>query len=118
MTISQVGAKRRVRRSSRLGLSVPVLVHGKDASGTPFREITRTLSLNANGALLALAASVQEGQTILVENKNTRLEQECRIVNVAPAEDGKSKVGVAFTRIATGFWEIYFPPPVGGGWTR
>lgn len=57
-----------------------------------------------------LTASVQEGQTILVENKRTRQEQECRIVNVNPAPDGKWAAGVAFVHPAPGFWEIYFPP--------
>jgi hypothetical protein len=103
-----------VRRSKRLGLSVPVLVHGKDMAGMPFKELTRTVSLNANGALLVLSALVQERQTILIENQNTRQEQECRVVNVGAGENGKWKVGVEFTRQATGFWEIYFPPMVRG----
>lgn len=86
------------------------MVHGKDTSGAPFRELTRTVSLNANGALLLLSSSVNERQTILLENKNTRQEQECRVVNVGVGDDGKWKVGVEFVRQATGFWEIYFPP--------
>ncbi|MDE3169912.1 MAG: hypothetical protein KGL75_07210 [Acidobacteriota bacterium] len=99
-----------MRRSKRLGLSVPVLVHGKNMSGEPFRELTRTLSLNANGALVLLSSLVQERQTLLIENKNTRQEQECRVVNIGGGENGKWKVGVEFTRQAIGFWEIYFPP--------
>lgn len=79
-------------------------------SGSPFRELTRTVSLNANGALLLLSCLVQERATILIENKNTRQEQECRVVNVGAGEGGKWKVGVEFVRAATGFWEIYFPP--------
>lgn len=107
-----ITARKRARRSKRLALSVPVLVHGLDAGGAPFRELTCALSLNANGALLILAASVQEGQTILVENKSTRQEQECRVVNVGPAQDDKWSVGVAFVHPAPGFWEICFPPIV------
>ncbi len=108
--VPQITAKRRTRRSKRLGLSVAVLVHGKDISGQPFRELARTVSLNANGALIALSASVQEDQTILIENKNTRQEEECRVVYVGPLQDGKWSVGVAFVRPAPSFWEIYFPP--------
>jgi hypothetical protein len=102
---------RRLRRSARLKLTVPVLVHGKTMSGEPFRELTRTLSVNAHGALLALAATVEKGQSLLVENKNTRKEQECRVVYVGPAHNGKWSVGVEFTHAAAEFWRIYFPPP-------
>lgn len=105
-----ITARRQARRSKRLGLSVHVLVHGLTAGGMPFRELTRATSLNANGALLILAASVRVGQTILVENKNSRQEQECRVVSVGTEQDGKFSFGVAFVHPAPGFWEIYFPP--------
>lgn len=110
--IPQISKKRRRRRSKRLALSVAVLVHGKNASGTVFRQSTRTLSLDANGALFVLAARIPEGQTILVENRNTRQEQACRVVYVRPAQNGKWFVGVAFIHPAPGFWHIHFPPNV------
>ena len=89
---------------------MPVRVYGKDMAGEPFRELTRMLSVNANGGLVALAATVQEGQTILVENRYTREEQECRVVNVGPEQDGKWAVGIAFAHVAADFWRISFPP--------
>jgi hypothetical protein len=110
IAVNSTSAGRRSRRSKRLGLSVPVMVHGKDSSGKPFGELTRAGYLNAHGAQLTLSCMVEELQTILVENKNTREEQECRVVSVATGENGKWKVGVEFTRQAAGFWEIYFPP--------
>lgn len=88
---------------------VPVLVYGTDRSGAPFRELTRTLLLSANGALLALAADLQEGQCVFVENKNTLQEQECRLVYMGPYKNHKRVVAVAFTSSATQFWEVYFP---------
>lgn len=107
-----LSSNKRVRRSKRLGISVPVMVHGKDKSGAPFRESTRAGWLNANGAQVTLGFPVEVQQTLFVENRNTREEEECRVVNVSAAEEGKWKVGVEFTRPAEGFWEIYFPPPV------
>jgi hypothetical protein len=89
---------------------VPVRVYGKDIAGEPFRELTRMLSVNANGGLLALAATVQEGQTILVENRYTREEQECRVVHVGREQDDKWEVGIAFAHVAADFWRISFPP--------
>jgi hypothetical protein len=91
-------------------LSVPVRVYGKDMAGEPFRELTRMLSVNANGGLVGLAATVQEGQTVLVENRYTREEQECRVVHVGPEQDGKWAVGIAFSHVSADFWRISFPP--------
>lgn len=108
----QINAKNSGRRSKRLGLAVPVLVHGMEKSGKPFRELTRTLSLSANGALLSLAADLREGQPIVVENKNTLQQQECRVVYVGPLRNAKRAFGLAFTRAAAEFWEVYFPPRV------
>jgi hypothetical protein len=101
---------RRVRRSKRIGLSVPVVVQGTDGRGAPFRELTRAGGLNANGAQLTLSCAVELGQTISVTNQNTALTQECRVANRGTEQDGKWKVGVEFTGPADGFWEIYFPP--------
>lgn len=70
VTTTRVKSERRVRRSKRVKLALSVLVQGKTASGEPFRELTRTLSLSAHGGLLALAANVLKEQTILVENEN------------------------------------------------
>lgn len=83
-------------------------------AGEPFRELTRTLSVNAHGGLLALAATVERGQTILVENKNTRKEEECRVIDVRFAPNGKWAVGIEFTRVATDFWRIHFPLLISG----
>jgi hypothetical protein len=105
-----LSGNRRVRRSKRIGLSVPVVVQGNDATGTPFEELTRARDLNANGALLTLGCAVEVGQTVVVENRNTGLAQECRVANRGTPENGKWRVGVEFTAPAEGFWEIYFPP--------
>lgn len=101
---------RRLRRSKRLGLAVRVCVYGQDAFRERFREFTRMLSVNAHGGLIALAAPVEKGQTMLVENRNTREEREFRVVDVSPARDGKWHVGIEFANVPTNFWRIYFPP--------
>jgi len=100
------------RRSKRLGLSVAVYVYGMNVSGEAFRELTSAISVSANGGLLVLAATVQEGQTILVQNRSTRQEQECRVVHVRFREDDKWAVGVAFTKVAADFWQISFPASI------
>lgn len=106
----QVRSERRQRRSKRLKLTVSVIVHGKGMSGEPFREATRMLSVNAYGGLLALTHTVQEGQMILVQNRYTGQEQECRIANLSVPQAGKWGVGIEFTQARLDFWKIYFPP--------
>jgi hypothetical protein len=101
---------RRLRRSKRLGLAVHVCVYGQDAFRERFREFTRMLSVNAHGGLIALAAAVEKGQTILVENRNTREEREFRVVDVGSARNGKWHVGIEFANVPTNFWKIHFPP--------
>ncbi|HTU32547.1 MAG TPA: hypothetical protein VMF66_01955 [Candidatus Acidoferrum sp.] len=108
-TASSLKLRRQFRRSKRLGLSFPVHVYGTNTSGEAFQESTEVISVNAHGALLALGASVQKGQTILVENKGTRKQKEFRIVYVGSAHKGKLKVGIELVHGPVDFWGIYFP---------
>ena len=74
-----------------------------------FNEFTRTRSVNAYGGSLALAARVEKGQSILVVNRNTGEEQECRVACVGLLKDGKWTVGIEFSEPAQNFWRIRFP---------
>ncbi|HVB36503.1 MAG TPA: hypothetical protein VND42_04615 [Candidatus Acidoferrales bacterium] len=61
-----------------------------------------------------LGASVSRGQLLRLVNKRTAEHQECRVVNIGEAEDGKWAVGVEFTQPAANFWQISFPPITSG----
>jgi hypothetical protein len=69
--------------------------------------------VNAHGGSFALAARVEEGQRILVVNKSTGVEQECRVMNVGSMKDGKWTVGIAFVEHVENFWKIHFPTQIG-----
>lgn len=97
------------RRSKRFPVEVAVRVYGRTGDNRPFRDVTRTLAVNAYGGLLTLSAAVEAGQSLLLVNSFTQEERECRVVCVEPANDGKKKVGVEFTRPRGNFWHIYFP---------
>ena len=99
-----------MRRSARVKLTFHVFVHGKKSSGEPFREATHTLSISLHGGLLLLASTLESGQMLLVENKGSRKEQECRVVYVGLMKDGKWPVGIEFTGEAGKVWGIFFPP--------
>lgn len=91
---------------------MPVRVLGQNVFRETFSEFTRMLSVNAHGGSLALAARVEKGQRILVVNKMTGQEQECRVVHIGPIQEGKWTVGIEFAEPVVDFWRIHFPVPV------
>jgi hypothetical protein len=98
------------RRSMRVLLSVPVNVSGKTAENQDFKEETRTLVVNAHGALISLAAHVAAGQSITLSNKATQQSIECKVVHLGNAQGGKTQLGVEFVKPSARFWQIDFPP--------
>jgi hypothetical protein len=109
--VDQPGQSRPVRRSKRLGLAVPVFVFGRSVSSETFSESTRMLSVNACGGALALGVRVEKGQSILLVNRMTHEDQECRVADVGPLQGGKWAIGIEFAAPAMDFWRIHFPPP-------
>jgi len=107
---AQIRPGRQLRRSKRLGLSIRVHVFGQDIFLESFNEFTHMLSVNAHGGALALAARVGPGQSILLVNKSTGEEQECRVVDVGSLQDGKWTVGIELVEPSAKFWKINFPP--------
>jgi hypothetical protein len=98
------------RRSMRVLLSVRISVSGKTAKNQEFKEETRTLVVNAHGALISLAAPVVANQKIFVSNSVTRQTQECQIVYLGNTQAGKAQMGVEFLNPSPTFWQIDFPP--------
>jgi hypothetical protein len=98
------------RRSMRVLLSVPISVSGKTADKKDFSEETRTLVVNAHGALISLAAPVVAGQKITVANKATQQDLECRVVYLGNPQAGKIQMGIEFVKASPTFWQIDFPP--------
>ncbi len=98
------------RRSMRVLLSVPISVSGKTVQNQDFSEETRTLVVNAHGALISLAAPVVANQTIFVSNNATQETEECRIVYLGNTQAGKAQMGVEFLSPSPTFWQIDFPP--------
>jgi hypothetical protein len=99
----------RPRRSMRILLSVPVTVDGQ-VSNQKFCEDTRTLVVNAHGALISLSAGVSTGQTIKMVNAATNASLDCRIVYMGSPQAGRRQLGVEFLQPSSSFWQIDFPP--------
>jgi len=99
------------RRSQRVFISVAITVRNEDGSEhTTFEEETRTLVVSAHGALIELAAKIEEGQPLQLKNRATGEEQVCKAVYMGPASGGKAQVGVEFASRVPDFWRIAFPP--------
>jgi hypothetical protein len=98
------------RRSMRVLLSVPIGVKGKNTSGQEFDEETRTLVVNAHGALISLKAPVSAGQHLTLSNRATRKTVPCRIVYLGAQQAGKVQMGIEFDSPCPSFWQIDFPP--------
>jgi len=97
------------RRSKRVSLRVSVVVYGQNRSVGTFREEPSTNLVSAYGGLVALTARVAVGETVLVVNKATQEEQECRVTYVHSLEGPKKKVGLALLRTSPNFWGLNFP---------
>jgi hypothetical protein len=98
------------RRSMRVLLSIPIEVNGQNIDGQDFKEDTRTLVVNAHGALIALAAAVAAGQNVSLTNRTTRDSRDCRIVYLGNANAGKMQMGIEFLEPSSSFWSVDFPP--------
>ena len=98
------------RRSARVTIDIPVEVYGQWSDGRVFHEETRTLVVNAHGALVHLATEVNLKQMVLLVHKKTGNEVQCRVAYRKEIENGRAEVGIEFVSPTPRFWGIAFPP--------
>ncbi|MFY9532282.1 MAG: hypothetical protein WBC04_21185 [Candidatus Acidiferrales bacterium] len=98
------------RRSMRVLLSVPILVVGTAADGKSFEEETRTLVVNAHGALISLHRMLKPEQTVTITHKMTEETQECKVVYLGNTQAGNTQMGIEFVKPSRTFWQVDFPP--------
>lgn len=99
------------RRSQRVTLRVPIVVSESQTNYRNPMERTHTLAVSRYGGLIALQASVDPGQNLLLTNTASRVSKECRVVYLGPKHHDKRQVGVEFADPVTDFWNISFPVP-------
>ena len=97
------------RRSRRWTFDVPVYVYGHGPGKEPFHEEAHTLNVSDTGALLLLSAPVRKGQTLLLTNRMTEREQDCRVVFLGKKRTRTVEAGVAFTEANPEFWRARTP---------
>ena len=91
-------------------MNVSVVVHRPPKEGPKFSESTKTLVVNAHGALLALKGMVAPRQKLFLQNTASGEQQECRVVSVNHDMSGPPTVSVEFTKPSPAFWRVAFPP--------
>ncbi len=97
-------AETKHRRGQRVFLSAPITVSGEFRQ-VPFTEETRTLSVNADGALIALSAPVSVDQALYIRNEHGE-QQACRVVFLGRTAEGQRQIGVEFPWPSPDFWHI------------
>jgi hypothetical protein len=70
------------RRSKRVLLQIPIQVRAQFDGEMPLSEDTRTLEVNAHGALISFAIIVRAGQKLVLRNWGTSEEQDCRVFHI------------------------------------
>ena len=98
------------RRSRRWAFDVPVYVYGHGPEKEPFHEEAHTLNVSATGALLLLSVPVRKGQTLLLTNRMTEQEQDCRVVFLGKKRSRTVEAGVAFIDSNPDFWQLHSSP--------
>lgn len=97
------------RRTQRVQIAMPVLVRGSHGS-QKFEEETLTVSINANGCMLRLAARVTRSQQISIVNPKTAEELPCVVTFLGQKDASKTEIGIEFSEPSPLFWRIAFPP--------
>ena len=75
---------------------MPVLVRGTHGA-QKFEEEALTVSINANGCMVRLAAHVTRSQQISIINPKTAEELPCVVTFLGQKDSGKMEVGIEFS---------------------
>jgi hypothetical protein len=102
---------KRNRRSTRLSISIPLVISGVDGSGNDFSEGVRTLVVNKHGAKIATLHHLPLGTEVLIENPALHVEAKAKVVwrDDKPSSDDLQCVALQLLE-AQNIWGIAFPP--------
>lgn len=99
------------RRSDRLLLTIPLLVHRTEPSGAQSTEEARSIAVNRDGARIRISRSLSVGETLRIVNQVSRRSADFRVVGpVAPHTDQGGEWGVECLNSQANVWGIQFPP--------
>jgi hypothetical protein len=99
------------RRSTRLNLSIPIVISGKDTYGQPFRENSRATVMNLHGAKILTFHHLALGSDLTIENRALAVTAQARVVWLGERKFPKD-LGEAGIQLAEpgNIWGIDAPP--------
>jgi hypothetical protein len=97
------------RRTQRVRIGMSVVIRGTVGEQS-FDEKTKTITVNANGCLVLLAAKVKRGQSLTIINSQTQEQLPSTVCFLGDSNGGKSEVAFEFSEPSPKFWRIAFPP--------
>ena len=102
---------RRNRRSTRLTISIPMVISGVDADGNDFSESVRTRIVNMHGGMIATTHHLTLSSEVLIENRALGVVAKAKVVWLGEKHlaGDLHPVGLQLFE-AQNVWGITFPP--------
>jgi hypothetical protein len=99
------------RRSTRVSISIPVVISGVDIDGNNFREGARTQVVNKHGGKIVTTRRLKMGAEVMIENPASGKSAKSKVVwlDGTQSPEGVHGVGLQLTE-AQNIWGISFPP--------
>jgi len=99
------------RRSTRLSISIPIVISDVDGDGNPFSESVRTLIVNKHGGKIMTARHLARGTEVVIENRALGVMAKACVawLNEKHREGNLHHVGLQLLE-AQNIWGIAFPP--------
>ncbi|HEV2349740.1 MAG TPA: hypothetical protein VG028_07850 [Terriglobia bacterium] len=99
------------RRSTRLNISVPIVISGKDTYGQPFRENSRATVMNLHGAKILTFHHLALGSVLTIENRALAITAPATVVWLGERKFPKD-LGEAGIQLAEpgNIWGVDVPP--------
>ncbi len=100
-----------IGKGTRIPLSIPITISGKDADGQPFKETARTLIVSSTGGLIAASHKPVKGSQIEIENPALSRTATAQVVWVAERRAAGSSFFELGVKVSGGayLWPIEFP---------
>ncbi len=99
------------RRSTRISIAIPITISGKDASGRPFKENTRTIILNKHGAKIVTVHQLALGAEVMLENRALGRTAKTTVAWLGDRQSSREPTEVGIQLIeAENIWGIELPP--------
>jgi hypothetical protein len=103
------------RRTERVLIQIPIEVKGNDTEGRAFRETTRTVVINRDGARIALRSVPRPNAHVTITNLQSQKTCQFRVVSRVQKTIGlEPEWGVECLDAKTNFWGILFPEKQAG----